>query len=437
MPETKQQAESEKETTDNGKHRSFASWIFGSVLLIFYLSVFLFFPDTLPPFKHNMLVIISALFTGLFSFFLTGELTVKLDVSKWGKIGIQAAGGLGMFLLVLWWWGSPYAPVQETALVRLHVKTVPENAQIKILNMKKEFSQGMGLKAGDYHLEVSAEKCNLKREWISLEEGKTEVRHDIFLQCEPIPTNPVETVSNSLGMKFVYIKPGTFMMGSPEDEPGRGSDEKQHKVTLTKGFYMQTTEVTQGQWKSVMGNNPSDFKNCGDDCPVENVSWNDVQEFIKKLYEKEGKDIYRLPTEAEWEYAARSGGKAEVFAGFSDETLLDQYANFCDKNCEFDWKSEKHDDGYKNTSPVGEFRPNGIGLYDMSGNVWEWCQDWFGDYPAGSLTDPTGPSTGSYRVVRGGSWSSLAQDCRSADRSRNDPDNRGRSLGFRLLRSVP
>ncbi|MEE4355519.1 MAG: SUMF1/EgtB/PvdO family nonheme iron enzyme [Desulfococcaceae bacterium] len=423
--------------TASSSHISYASWIFGSILLIFYLSVFLFFPDTLPAFKHKMLVVISALLTGLFSFFLTGELTLKLEMPKWGNLVVQAAGGFGMFVLVLWWWGSPYAPVQETALVRLHVKTVPENAQIKILNMKREFTQGMGLKAGDYHLEVDAEKCNLKREWISLEEGKTEVRHDIFLQCEPIPTNPVKTISNSLGMKFVYIKPGTFMMGSPEDEPGRGSDEKQHKVTLTKAFYMQTTEVTQGQWKSVMGNNPSDFKNCGDDCPVENVSWNDVQEFIIKLNEKEGKEIYRLPTEAEWEYAARSGGKAEVFAGFSDETLLDQYANFCDKNCEFDWKSEKHDDGYKNTSPVGKFRPNGIGLYDMSGNVWEWCQDWYGEYPVTAVENPEGPKGGSNRVARGGGWSSNAQPCRSANRYWDGPVNRNRNLGFRLLRSVP
>jgi formylglycine-generating enzyme required for sulfatase activity len=230
-------------------------------------------------------------------------------------------------------------------------------------------------------------------------------------------------------MEFVRIPPGEFMMGSPENEPGRYSDEKQHKVVLTQGFYMQTTEVTQEQWKSVMGSNPSDFKDC-DQCPVENVSWNDAQEFIRKLNQKEGKEVYRLPTEAEWEYAARAGSRTAFANG--DITELE---------CKSDPNLEKMGwyCGNSENKPhaVGQKSPNAWGLYDMHGNVWEWCQDWYGDYPDGTVSDPVGPPTGSNRVGRGGSWDNDAQVCRSADRGRSDPGNRSRNLGFRLLRSVP
>jgi len=123
---------------------------------------------------------------------------------------------------------------------------------------------------------------------------------------------PGDNFTNSLGMEFVYIKPGSFMMGSPSDEPKRNNDEKQHQVTLTKAYYIQTTEVTQGQWKAVMGGNPSSFSGCGDNCPVEDVSWNDVQEFIRKLNSQEGDSGYRLPTEAEWEYACRAGSRTAL-----------------------------------------------------------------------------------------------------------------------------
>ena len=234
--------------------------------------------------------------------------------------------------------------------------------------------------------------------------------------------------TNSLGMKFVYIEPGTFTMGSPSNEPGRDSDETQHRVTLTRGYYLQTTEVTQGQWKAVMGSNPSHFKNCGDDCPVEQVSWNDTQDFIRKLNQKEGGNKYRLPTEAEWEYAARAGTQSRFSWGDDADCAKANYGNVA-------LLGECKGKNPGATAQVGSYPPNARGLYDMHGNVWEWCQDWKGVYPAGSVTDPTGPSSGSGRVYRGGSWLDYARYCRSAGRNSFDPGIRFTGLGLRLLRT--
>jgi len=225
-------------------------------------------------------------------------------------------------------------------------------------------------------------------------------------------------IVNDLGMRFMLIPAGSFMMGSPSSERERDSDERQHKVKLTKGFYMQTTEVTQGQWKAVMGNNPSKFN--GDDRPVEKVSWNDVQAFMRKLNNKEGTEKYRLLTEAEWEYACRAGSTTRFCFGDSDGQL-GKYA----------WYSGNSS---SKTHPVGQKKPNAWGLYDMHGNVWEWCQDWYGDYPSGHVTDPKGPSSGSYRVGRGGGWGGDAGYCRSARRGRYTPGGGGSNLGFRLAR---
>jgi formylglycine-generating enzyme required for sulfatase activity len=158
-------------------------------------------------------------------------------------------------------------------------------------------------------------------------------------------------------------------MGSPPDEPGRQKNEKQHRVRLTQGFYMQTTEVTQGQWRALMGENPSRFKNCGENCPVENVSWNRTQEFIRRLNEWENKPVYRLPTEAEWEYACRAGSKAALANGMLTELGCDHDPNldkigwYCG-NAKYELR------------PVGLKAPNTWGLYDMHGNAWEWCEDW-------------------------------------------------------------
>jgi formylglycine-generating enzyme required for sulfatase activity len=223
--------------------------------------------------------------------------------------------------------------------------------------------------------------------------------------------------SPTIGADFVLIPAGTFTMGDSANT---------HRVTISKPFFMQTTEVTQGQWQTVMGSNPSRFKDCGDDCPVEQVSWNDVQDFIGKLNSMEGPDKYRLPTEAEWEYAARSGGKQETYAGTSSESEFGNYA----------WYSANSG---RKTHPVGQKIANGLGLYDMSGNVWEWVLDWYGEYQSGlfslllSVTDPTGPSSGSQRVLRGGSWYNAALYCRAAFRRYYNPDIRSSNLGFRLV----
>jgi len=239
---------------------------------------------------------------------------------------------------------------------------------------------------------------------------------------------PEKVIKNSIGMTFVYIPPGTFMMGSPPYEKYRNDNETQHKVTISKGFYMQSTQVTQGQWKAVMGNNPSYFKN-GDNYPVETVSWNDTQEFIKKLNSKDNKG-YRLPTEAEWEYACRAGTITPFYFG---ETISTDQVNY---NGNYPYGNGKKGIYREKTTPVGTFPPNDWGLFDMHGNVWEWCNDWYGDYSDKPVTDLIGATTGSSRVLRGGSWYYYARYCRSALRDYNSPSYRG-SRGFRLACSFP
>ena len=228
-------------------------------------------------------------------------------------------------------------------------------------------------------------------------------------------------------MEMVWCPPGSFMMGSPTSENPRDNDETQHKVMLTKGFWMGKYEVTQRQWESVMGDNPSRFK--GADRPVEQVSWNDCQEFIRKI-NASGEVMVSLPTEAQWEYACRAGTTTPFSFGSS---LNGDKAN-CDGNYPYGTTAKGQ---YREaTAPVGSYSPNAWGLYDMHGNVWEWCADWYGDYPTGSVTDPTGPASGSIRVLRGGGWFSHAHRCRSALRNRYVPGFRYGDLGFRLVCSA-
>ena len=208
---------------------------------------------------------------------------------------------------------------------------------MRILNIEPVFQQGMDLDPGRYHVEVSKEGYEVDKRWVMLSAGEDEtisIRLDRVQVAAPapvparapVPREPQGTFTNNLGMKFVYIKSGSFMMGSglsPTEVASRyGGKEKyykdehpQHRVTLTKGFYLQTTEVTQGQWERVMGSNPSGFEGCGPDCPVEQVSWEDCQKFIRKLNQMEETGKYRLPTEAEWEYAARAGTKMPFYTG--------------------------------------------------------------------------------------------------------------------------
>ncbi|MFH0871186.1 MAG: SUMF1/EgtB/PvdO family nonheme iron enzyme [bacterium] len=220
------------------------------------------------------------------------------------------------------------------------------------------------------------------------------------------------------GMELVLIPAGRFTMGSPASESGRNSDEgPQHEVQITRPFYLGKYEVTQAQWRAIMGNNPSGFQGC-DDCPVEQVSWNDIQEFIRRLNEKAGRTGYRLPTEAEWEYACRAGSQTAYSFG-DDPGSLEWFA----------WYSKNSD---SKTHPVGQKRPNAWGFHDMQGNVWEWCQDWHGNYASGLVSDPTGPGSGSDRVIRGGSWYLDPGYLRASSRYGFRPSYRYASYGFRL-----
>ena len=219
------------------------------------------------------------------------------------------------------------------------------------------------------------------------------------------------------GLVVRWIPAGWCRMGSPISEEGRDSNEIQHEVVLTRGFFMAETECTQAQWKAVMGSNPSEFE--GANRPVEDVSWNEAVEYCRKLTTQQRTDgvlqdgwEWRLPTEGEWEYAARAGTMGRRYGELDAIGWYDGNSG-----------SETH--------PVSQKAANAWGLYDMLGNVWEWCSDWYGDYPTGSVMDPTGPSSGSIRVYRGGSCYDYAKDARSASRDRDVPGNRNYLLGFR------
>ena len=232
-------------------------------------------------------------------------------------------------------------------------------------------------------------------------------------EVKPEKTEVID-LGKDVKLEMVLIPAGKFKMGSPESEKARRNDEKQYEVTLTKPFYMGKYEVTQEQWESVMGNNPSS-RTKGAKLPVTDVSWEDCQEFIKKL-NASTKGGYRLPTEAEFEYACRAGTTTAY--SFGDSLT----------------KTDANIDG-ASVKAVGGYKPNAFGLYDMHGNVWEWCNDWKADYPAGAVTDPKGPATGESRVLRGGSFFVNGSDDRSSCRFDGTPTNRYFFLGFRLART--
>lgn len=229
------------------------------------------------------------------------------------------------------------------------------------------------------------------------------------------------TTTNSIGMEFISIPPGSFQMGGDKvHEQAEDHENPVHRVDIGKGFLMGRFTVTQEQWALVMETNPSEFT--GDQRPVECVSWHDTQVFIETLNTQENTQAYRLPTEAEWEYAARAGA-ATAYTFGNETSSLNAYA----------WH-KKNAGGQ--TQPVGQLEPNAWGLYDMHGNVHEWCQDWFDRkyYAQSPTADPTGPDTGLARALRGGDWSSAAWYCRCASRSLSSPDRRSSRVGFRLMR---
>ena len=246
--------------------------------------------------------------------------------------------------------------------------------------------------------------------------------------------------TNSIAMELVPIPAGSFMMGSPESEQGRDDDETRHKVVISKPFLIGKYEVTQKQWQQAMESNPSIDKECGDGCPVEKVTWYDAVKFCNALSKIEGLTPayrinatlviwdreatgYRLPTEAEWEYACRAGTTTTYHSGDSEKDL--HRAGWYNKNAD------------NKTHPVGEKVPNAWGLYDMHGNVMEWCWDRFDktDYAPAEATDPIGSPSGAHRIIRGGGWYfGYARHCRSANRGEGNPDSRNSNLGLRVVR---
>ena len=251
----------------------------------------------------------------------------------------------------------------------------------------------------------------------------TEQQRSFNLPMEDIAQSRRTITVGNVQFTMIRVDGGTFQMGATPEQENPDSDEKPvHTVTLSP-YYIGETEVTQELWQAVMDSNPSEFK--GKNLPVENIIWNDCQEFVRRLNQQTGLQ-FRLPTEAEWEYAARGGNKSRGYQ-YSGSNNLNDVAWY-DKNS-YDMGRSSPDFG---PHPVGQKSPNELGLYDMSGNVWEWCQDLYGSYSAGSQTNPTGPSSGSSRVCRGGSWYFIARSCRVAIRNFNSPDTQRDYLGFRL-----
>jgi len=318
---------------------------------------------------------------------------------------------------------------QEIARQKQELEQLQQKGESKLIALVREaMDRTQGKPTQE---DTAAAREIVKQHRISSERAKQAVEEvkEQWQKAHPLKLErkPGEIITNSLGMKFAWIPPGTFLMGSPKNEEKRSDNETQHKVTLTKGFYMSVHLVTQEQWQEVMGNNPSLFRS-EKNLPVDNVSWKECQEFIKKLREKDkDKKAYRLPTEAEWEFACRAGTTTPFHFG---ETISTDQANY-DGN--YIYGSGKKGKYRQKTTPVGSFPANAWGLHDMHGNLWEWCQDWSGDYPQDDVTNPQGSDSGQDRVLRGGSWSLIPGHCRSAYRRRSEPGYRSLNyLGCRL-----
>ena len=255
-----------------------------------------------------------------------------------------------------------------------------------------------------------AERERIAKAQAERERQEQEAREQAAKEAER--TRILQNLINNM----VYVEGGTFKMGATSEQGSEawGDEKPAHQVTLSS-FSIGRYEVTQEEWQAVMGNNSSYFK--GSRKPVEKVSWNDCQEFIRKLNAMTGKN-FRLPTEAEWEFASRGGIKSQGYK-YSGSNNLNSVA----------WYG---DNSGNTTHDVGQKSPNELGIYDMSGNVWEWCSDWYGNYSSSSQTNPTGSYSGSYRVYRGGGWSIDARSCRVSDRDDDAPDYQSFLLGLRL-----
>lgn len=264
----------------------------------------------------------------------------------------------------------------------------------------------------------------LRRRWISWTLAGVISGFLVRTAQAPEPALPSVWTDPLTGMEFVLVAPGTFRMGTPDSEEGRGADEILHTVRLTRSFYLGRHEVTQAVWSRVMGSNPAFFDDCGPHCPIERVTWFDVQELIGRLNTRSRRG-FRLPTEAEWEFACRAGG-TEAFG--SRSSLSSRDANM---NGNYPYRAPQGVFRQQPT-PVGRFEPNPWGFFDMSGNVWEWTEDWHCPYPQGPVTDPVGECQSPHRVIRGGSWLFDGASARCGLRYTHRPQDKGYSLGVRL-----
>ena len=290
-----------------------------------------------------------------------------------------------------------------------------------------------GVLVGNHNVEIRKSGYATSRQTVTISEGQTaSISGSLTSTASTSGTNVLSSsssspsgntitipVKNGISIEMVKVEAGSFNMGAtPEMQVPYEVEKPVHRVTLTNNYYIGKYEVTQALWKIVMGSNPSNFK--GDNLPVENVSWNNCQKFISKLNKLTGKS-FRLPTEAEWEFAARGGNKSRGYL-YSGSNAIGDVAWY-EGNSSF------------MTHAVGTKQPNELGIYDMTGNVWEWCQDWYDSYSSSPQTNPTGAVSGSYRVDRGGSWNCLARSCRASCRDRCTPDYRNNSCGLRLVLS--
>ena len=273
---------------------------------------------------------------------------------------------------------------------------------------------------------ITAIQENIGKRTVTDSQPGAENKSDLPNKYQSSSLNEVVIKVKDASFKMKKVDGGTFLMGAQSDDPSAPNynseafyDESPvHQVTLSD-YYIGETVITQELWETVMGSNPSHFKDAKN--PVENVSWNDCQEFIKKLNALTGKE-FRLPTEAEWEYAARGGNKSKGYK-YAGSNIIGDVAWYDDYSS-------------SSTHAVGIKSPNELGLYDMSGNVWEWCSDWWDNYPSSPQTNPTGPTSGSSRVLRGGSWNSDAKSCRVSYRFYGSPVYRYNDIGFRLVLSL-
>jgi formylglycine-generating enzyme required for sulfatase activity/uncharacterized caspase-like protein len=303
---------------------------------------------------------------------------------------------------------------------RLYVNADPSDARVRILNIGLAYSRGMELDAGQYDVQVSKSGYQTLRRTVAVEQGE-DVYVDFELEAEAAAAGTGapgrEWRDPVTGMEFVWVPGGSFMMGSND---GASYEKPVHRVELD-GFWMGKYEVTQGEWEKVMGTNPSHFK--GSRRPVEEVTWNDCQKFIQRLESRSNGVRYSLPTEAQWEYACRGGNQSRGYT-YSGSNNVGSVA----------WNGGNS--GSK-THEVGGKAANELGLYDMSGNVWEWCQDWYAKdaYSYHARKNPIYTRGGSVRVNRGGSWYSVPRGVRSANRSWFGPGFASYNLGFRLLRT--